>query len=147
MSLQPKLVEDLKSAMKARDSIKMDTLRMLRAQLKDTEIAKGGELTEDDELAVLSNAAKRRKEAIALYQKSDRQDLLDKEVAELEIIFSYLPKQLSETEIESIVAETIAETGADSASDMGKVMGVVMKKLKGKADGKVVQQIVRNKLN
>ena len=146
MSLQQQLVEDLKAAMKSRDSVRTDTLRLLRAQLKDTEIDKGGELTAEDELAVLSNA-KRRKEAIALYQKSDRKDLLDKENLELEIISSYLPEQLSNDEITTVVSQIIADTGAAMKSDMGKVMGIAMKQLKGKADGKTVQQIVLKQLN
>ena len=146
MNLQLKLVEDLKSAMKARDTLRVDTLRLLRSQLKDAEIDKGASLTETDEIAVLSNAAKKRKEAIAIYQKSERKDLLARETAELQIITSYLPRQLSEAEITAAITAVIAETGATSRADMGKVMGVVMKQLQGQVDGKRVQQIVQSKL-
>lgn len=147
MATQEQIFEDLKSAMKAKDSLKVDTLRMVRAQMKDYQIAKGKELTEEDELAVLTSAAKKRREAIEMYEKSQRQDLLAKEQSELEIISSYLPEQLSEAEIEQFIARTIAEVGATSLKDMGKVMGLTMKELKGKADGKLVQEIVRKKLS
>lgn len=147
MTLQEQILEDLKAAMKAKDSLKVDTLRMVRAQMKDQQISKGKELTEEDELAVLTSAAKKRKEAIEMYAKSQREDLLAKEQRELEIISSYLPEQLSESEIEQFVAKIINETGASSLKDMGKVMGLTMKELKGKADGKLVQDIVRKKLS
>lgn len=147
MSLQDKIMQDTKDAMKARDSVKLVTLRMVRAQMKDFQISKGEELTPDDEIAVLTNAAKKRREAIEMYEKSDRDDLLAKEKQELEIISAYLPEQLSEEEIGKIVSEVVSQVGASSAQDLGKVMGAVMGRLKGKADGKLVQEIVRKKLS
>lgn len=147
MKLQERLSEDLKSAMKARDKVKVETLRMVRAQMKDFQIAKRDELTDEDEISVLTSAAKKRKEALELYEKSDRQDLIDKEKAELEIISAYLPAQMSKKEIEQVILKIIEEQGAGSIQELGKVMGAAMKELKGKADGRMVQEIVREKLS
>jgi len=147
MEIQNRLSEDLKTAMKAKEKIKVQTIRMVRAQLKDFQIAKRDELTEEDEISVLTNAAKKRKEALELYEKSDRQDLIEQEKQELEIISAYLPAQLSKEEVEKVVLKVMQEVGASSAQDLGKVMGATMKDLKGKADGKMVQEIVREKLS
>ncbi|MFQ5823613.1 MAG: GatB/YqeY domain-containing protein [bacterium] len=147
MGLQEQLIGDLNAAMKAGDTVRLNTIRLIRAQLKDTQIAKGQNLTEDEEISVLTNAAKKRKEAIELYEKSERKDLLDKEKRELEIISTYLPKQLSEEEIEKIVNQLIEEVGAETLKDIGKVMPLAMRQLKGKADGKLVQEIVRKRLS
>lgn len=143
MSIQAQLMDDLKAAMKSRDAVKVGTIRMLRAQLKDAEIAKREALSEEEEISALRTAAKRRREAIEMYRKASREDLLEKEKAELDIISGYLPKQLSKEEIEPIAARVIAEVGAATIGDVGKVMGPLMKQLKGKADGKLVQQIAR----
>ena len=147
MEIQNRLSEDLKTAMKAKEKIKVDTIRMVRAQLKDFQIAKGDELNEEDEISVLINAAKKRKEALELYEKSDRQDLIEQEKQELEIISAYLPAQLSKEGVEKVVLKVIEEVGASSLQDLGKVMGATMKDLKGKADGRMVQEIVREKLS
>jgi len=147
MEIQDRLSEDLKTAMKAKEKVKVETIRMVRAQLQDFQIAKRDELTEEDEISVLINAAKKRKEALELYEKSDRQDLIERERQELEIISTYLPAQLSKEEVEKIVLKVMEKTGANSVQDFGKVMGAAMKELKGKADGKKVQEIVREKLN
>ncbi|MFQ5752810.1 MAG: GatB/YqeY domain-containing protein [bacterium] len=138
---------ELKTAMKAKDSIKVNTIRLLRAQLKDLQIAKGEALTPDDEISVLTNAVKKRKEAIKFYEQSHREELKSKEMRELEIISAYLPKQLTENEIQEIVEKVIQEVGATTIKDLGKVMSTTMKQLKGQADGKLVQEIVRNKLS
>ena len=147
MEIQDRLSEDLKTAMKAKEKVKVTTIRMVRAQLKDFQIAKRDELTEEDEISVLINAAKKRKEALELYEKSDRQDLIEQEKQELEIISAYLPAQLSKEKVEKVVLKIIEEVGASSPQDLGKVMGAAMKELKGKTDGKMVQKIVREKLN
>jgi len=147
MEIQNRLSEDLKTAMKAKEKIKVETIRMVRAQLKDFQIAKGDELNEEDEISVLTNAAKKRKEALELYEKSDRQDLIEQEKQELEIISAYLPAQLSKEEIEKVVLKVMEEVEASSPQDLGKVMGATMKDLKGKADGRMVQEIVREKLS
>jgi uncharacterized protein YqeY len=146
MSIQGRLVDDMKSAMKAGDKMRVATIRMLRAQLKNAQIAKGTELSPEDELSVLTKAAKIRKEAIKFYEQGEREDLLQKETQELEIISQYLPQQLSDEEVERIVVEIIERVGAVSLKDLGKVMPEAMKELKGKADGKRVQELVRKKL-
>jgi uncharacterized protein YqeY len=137
----------MKAAMKAGDKVRLNTIRLLRSQLKDAQIAKRGELSPEEEIAVLMNAAKKRREAIEAYQRSDRTDLLDAEEAELRVIQEYLPEQLSEEEIAAEVEKVIADVGAASMRDMGRVMKEAMSRLKGRADGKTVQQIVRQKLS
>jgi len=146
MSILEKLSEDLKVAMKKTDKLRVSTIRLLIAQMKNERINLQKDLTPEQEMAVLMNAAKKRKEAIAIYQTSSRNDLLEKEKLELEIINEYLPAQLTEAEIEKEIIEVIERTAANSIKDVGKVMAEAMKSLKGKADGKLVQQIVRSKL-
>lgn len=141
-----KLTDEMKSAMKSGDKIKLSTIRQLRAQMKDAQIAKGDELTEDEMMAVLNNAAKKRREAIKLYEQGGRDELAENEKAELAVIETYLPQQLSEAEISDIIDKAIAETGAAGPSDLGKVMGKIMGQVRGRADGKLVQQLVRTKL-
>lgn len=146
MTIAEQLNEDMKAAMKSQDKVRLSTIRQLRSQLKDAQIAKGAELTEDDVIAALTNAAKRRKEAIEMYEKGGRADLVEAENRELEIIQAYLPKQLSDEELAGIISQVIAETGASHPSDLGRVMGKIMAQVRGRADGKVVQQMVREKL-
>ncbi len=146
MSLSDKLMDELKAAMKARDTVRVSTIRLLRGQLKDRRIDKGADLTEEEELAVLSNAAKKRKEAIEAYEKGGRSDLAEKERQELAIIETFLPTPLSEAEIERIVEQVIAEVGASGLQDLGAVMKDAMSRLKGRADGRLVQALVRRKL-
>ena len=141
--MQEKLTDQLKDAMKAKDKILMNTLRGLKTQLKNEEIEKRKPLSESEELAVFSREAKRRKEAIEQYKQGGRNDLADQEHREMEIILTYLPKQLDENEIREIVGQVIEKVGAETLQDMGKVMGAAMQQLKGKADGKIVQQIVK----
>ncbi len=147
MSVQQKLLQDMKEAMKSGDRVRLDTIRGLRAMLKDAQIAKQGELTEEDEIAVLQSAAKKRTEAIKLYRQGNRQDLVEKEERELEIIRSYLPRMMSPEEIEKVVDDAIARLGASGMRDFGKVMGEVMRQLRGKAEGQTVQEVVRRKLS
>jgi hypothetical protein len=146
MTLQEKLNDDYKVAVKAGDKLRLETIRLLRAQLKDEQIDKRRILTTDEEIAVLSNAAKKRREAIELYKQANRDDLLEKEMTELAIISEYLPKALSSEALSQLVDAAIKEAGAASASDMGKVMAKIMPQIKGRADGKVVQQMVRERL-
>lgn len=146
MSIQERLVEDLKLAMKAGDRLKTETIRLLRANLKDAEIAQMHKLSDEDVIKVLMNAAKKRKEAVEAYRAGSRADLVAKEQQEFEIISAYLPQQMTETEIETVVRQVIANTGAAGIKDLGKVMSEAMKELRGKADGKLVQQVVRNLL-
>jgi uncharacterized protein YqeY len=147
MSLTEQINADLKAAMKSGDSVKLNTIRSIRAQI--IEFSKNGTgeaITPEIEMSMLLSAAKKRKESIEMYEKGGRQDLADQEKRELEIISSYLPKQMTKEEAEAVIAKIIAETGAASAKDFGKVMPLAMKELKGKFDGKVVQEIVKQKL-
>lgn len=146
MNMLDKLTDEMKSAMKSGDKIKLSTIRQLRAQMKDAQIAKGDELTEEEMMAVLNNAAKKRREAIKLYEQGGRDELAENEKAELAVIETYLPQQLSEAEVSDIIDKAIAETGAAGPSDLGKVMGKIMGQVRGRADGKLVQQLVRTKL-
>ena len=146
MSLMDKISQDLKSAMKAGEKNRLDVLRMLKAQIRNVEIEKGRDLTQEEEIQVLQSAAKKRKEAIELYEKGGRPELAAKEKEELAVIQTYLPKQLSREEVEAAILAVIDEIGASSMKDMGRVMKEAMARLKGKTDGKLVQEIVRSKL-
>jgi uncharacterized protein len=140
-SLQ-KFDDDLKTALKAGDVLRVSVLRMVKAGLKNRQIEKGGELSEEEVLSVLSSMAKQRKESIEQFSKGGREDLAEKERTELSIIQSYLPAQLSVEEIDAVIAEAIRESSAMGSKDVGKVMKLVMPRLKGGADGKTVNQRV-----
>jgi len=147
MALTEKINDDLKAAMKSGDSIKLNTIRSIRSKI--IELSKRGtgtSITPEDELTILLSEAKKRKEAIEMYQKGGRTDLSDQEQRELEIINEYLPKQMSKEEAGDIVKKIIQEVGAVSAKDFGKVMPAAMKELKGKIDGKIVQELVKQQL-
>ena len=147
MSLLDRLTEDMKSAMKAGEAVRLGTIRLLRGQIKDAAIDKRAELTDDEMLGVLTNAAKKRREAVEAYRNAGRVDLAEKEEAELAVIQGYLPAALDAAEIEAIIDRTIAETGAQTIRDLGKVMPLVMNETKGRADGKMVSEMVRRKLS
>lgn len=145
-----KLQSELTDAMKAQDEVKKSTLRMLISAINYYEIEKGGagyEATPEDILVVIEKQAKNRRDSIAEYQKANRQDLADKEQAELDILDTYLPEKMSEDDVRKIVEETISETGASSMQDMGKLMGALNGKLKGQADMGFVSTLVREKLS
>ncbi|MDJ0660163.1 MAG: GatB/YqeY domain-containing protein [Crocosphaera sp.] len=148
--LKEKLTENIKQAMKAKDKIRLETIRSLKKVIleKEVEVRPKGqtELTPEQELEVLAQQAKQRRDSIEQYRQGGRDDLADKEAQELAIIETYLPRQLATEEIEAIIEQIIASVGANSPKDMGKVMGPAMKELKGKADGKQVQEIVKAKL-
>ncbi len=145
MSILDQLNNDLKDAMRAKDQVKMQTLRSLKTVLKTD--ASEAALSEADEINRLSKAAKQRRDSAAMFDEGGRTELAEKERQELAIIESYLPKQLSEQEVETIVKETIASVGASSAKDTGLVMRDLMPKLKGKADGKLIQEITKRLLS
>lgn len=149
--LKDKLAEDLKSAMRAKDEVRLRTIRSLRAALmeKEIELRKGGEasLSEEQELAVLQKQAKQRRDAIEQYEEAGRQDLSEKERDELDVIEEYLPRQLSDKEIRQVIQDVISSTGAESRADMGKVMGASMARLRGRAEGRKVQQIAQDLLS
>ena len=135
--------------MLARDEFKTSVLRMLISAIGYMEIQKGGagyEATEKDVLSTIEKQVKQRKDSIEQYEKAGRNDLADKEKLELEMLEKYLPEQMGEEEIKTLVKETIAQTGASNIQDMGKVMGALMTKTKGKADGSLVSKIVREEL-
>jgi uncharacterized protein YqeY len=148
-----KIKKQITEAMKARDEIRVETLKMLSAALTNAEIAKKREkLTEEEELAVVKSEAKKRKDAIEMYKKLQGsknpkiQERIKKENMELRILQEFLPEQMSDEELLKIVEEVISETGAKSMTDMGQVMGAVMKKTQGKADGGRVSDLVKSKL-
>jgi uncharacterized protein YqeY len=136
----------LKKAMKAGERDRVETLRMLKSDLKYKQIELGRELSHDDILGVLSAAARKRSEAIEEYRRSDREDLLKRESVELEIIKEFLPEQISAEELDGLIDGAIAETGASSPKDLGDVMKVLMPQVRGRADGKQVNAAVRAKL-
>jgi uncharacterized protein YqeY len=147
MTLNERINNDLKEALKSQDRTRLDTLRLLRAGM--IELSKRGtgkEITPEDELSVLTAAVKKRKEAIELYEKGGRADLAHQERQELDVISSYLPKQLGKEEAEQVIQRIISDTGASSSKDFGKVMPLAMKELKGRIEGKLVQELVKSKL-
>ena len=146
MSLKDRLTDDMKTALRMGDKIRLSTIRLLRAQIKDREIEQGNALSDEDVLEVLIRAAKMRREAIDSYRKAGRADLLSKEEAELEIIQSYMPEPLSRDELLALIDGVIQETGAQNLGDMGSVMGKMMPMVRGRAEGKVVSQAVRERL-
>lgn len=147
MSLSKQIVSDLTTAMKAQDAAKTSTLRMVKAAMMNRQIEKGSELDDDDVQKLLRSLVKQRRDSIEQYEKAGRQELVDKEQAEINVIETYLPKAASQEEIEQVVAAVIAETGASSIKDMGKVMKAAQAALAGKnADGRLVSEIVKAKL-
>lgn len=148
MALEERILSDMKSAMKSGEKERTKTLRGVYSQIKDERIKlrPKRELTEEDVINVLISAAKRRRESILLFRQGNRNDLVESEQAELNIIQEYLPEQLSEDEIVSIINNIIQQMQATSINDLGKVMGPAMGQLKGKADGKLVQNVVRQRL-
>lgn len=147
MSVIERLDIELKEALKSRDELKVSVIRMIKASLKNKSIEKMGALTDDDVLSVLSSLAKQRRESIEQFTLAGRMDIASKEKKELEILQTYLPKQLSLQEIEEIILAAIKECSASSPSDMGKVMKIVTSKTKGAADGKVISQRVKELLS
>lgn len=146
MSIQSKLLNDMKTAMKAGDKIRLETIRGLRSQIKNMEIDKNRQLSDEEEIQVLMSAVKKRKESIEQFKSGNRLDRAAEEEKEMEIVQEYLPEQMSDQEIEELVQTALLEVEASSPSDMGKVMGKVMPQVKGRADGKHVQKIVQQKL-
>jgi hypothetical protein len=146
MALREKLNDDIKNAMKAREQEKLNALRLMLSAVKQREVDERITLDDAGVIAVVEKMIKQRKDSIAQYEKAARQDLADKEKYEIGVIESYLPQQLSQGEIDAIVAEAIQSTGAKSAADMGKVMGVVKPKLAGRADMGKVSALVKAKL-
>lgn len=145
MSLKQTIESEIKAAMIAKNKTRLTALRAIKSLilLEETKSGAKAEITEEDELKLLTKAAKQRKDSAEIYREQGRQDLLEVEEAELEVIQEFLPKALSEAEIEMAVAKIITESGAQGMKDMGKVMGMASKELAGKADGKVIADKVK----
>ncbi len=148
MSLEQKVMADLKTAMLAKDEKALRSLRAIKAAIILAKTAEGaaGEIKEEDEIRLLQKLIKQRKDSLEIYQSQQRKDLAQKEEEEIVIIEKFLPKQLSGDELKSILQKIIAETGASSPADMGKVMGAASKQLAGKADGKSISTAVKELL-
>jgi uncharacterized protein len=147
MTLGEKIVSDLTASMKAQDAARTSTLRMVKAAMMNRQIEKGGPLDDEDVSKLLRSLVKQRRDSIEQYDKAGRQELVDKEKAEIEIIEGYLPRAASPEEIEKVVLEVITSTAATSMKDMGKVMKATQSALAGKnADGRLVSEIVKAKL-
>lgn len=147
MSLKQQIISDLTASMKAQDAPRTSTLRMVKAAVMNREIEKGGELDDGEMMKLLRSLVKQRRDSVEQYEKGGRQDLADKEKAEIEVIEAYLPQAASREEIETAVTAAISETGASTMKDMGSVMKAVQAALSGKnADGRTVSEIVKAKL-
>lgn len=147
MSLLERLNNDMKQAMKNKEKDKLSVIRMLKAALQNEELKLRHELTDEDELTVLSRELKQRKDSLEEFANADRKDLVDKVRIEIGFVEEYMPKQLSAEEISEIVKQTIEEVNATSKADMGRVMGALMPRVKGKADGSLVNKLVQQQLS
>jgi len=148
MSLKEQIVSDLTAAMKSKDALRLSVLRMVKANIMNREIEKGAPLTDEEATKALQSLVKQRRDSVEQYEKADRQELADKEKAEIAVIEEFLPKAASREEIESAVAAAIQETGASSIREMGAVMKAAQAKLAGQsADGKTVSEIVKSRLS
>ena len=148
MEIREKIMNDMKTAMREKDQVRLEAIRFLQSAIKNREIeARPNPITPDDVLAVIKKMVKQRKESIDQYQAANRQDLVDKENAELKVIEGYLPAQMSREQIEAVVTEVITETKASSIKDMGTVMKAVVAKTAGAADNKIVSEIIKSKLS
>ena len=148
MALQEQVMQELKAAMKAKDTVALESLRAIKSALliAKTDKGGGGTMTENEEIALVQKLVKQRQDSLDIYEKQGREDLAKTEREEIEVLQRYLPEQISEDELKGIIQEIIAETGASSMKDMGRVMGMASKKLAGKADGKTISGVVKSLL-
>jgi len=144
MSIKDQLTEDMKSYMRAKDQIGLQTVRMVKSEIKNVEIDKGAELDDEGVQAVIASAIKKRKDAADQFKEAGREDLCEKELAEVEILAKYMPEQLDEEAVKAIVKEVCAEFDATDKKNFGKAMQAVMAKVKGQADGKIVNKLVKD---
>ncbi|WP_375323705.1 GatB/YqeY domain-containing protein [Flagellimonas sp. GZD32] len=148
MGLQEKVMTEMKAAMKAKDTVALESLRAIKSAILLAKTEKvGTELSEEDEVKLVQKLVKQRKDSAAIYQEQGRDDLAEPELAQVAVIEKFLPEQLTEEEIEKVVVQTIDAVGASGMQDMGKVMGIVSKELAGQADGKTISTIVKAKLS
>ncbi|MCP3176554.1 MAG: GatB/YqeY domain-containing protein [Desulfuromonadales bacterium] len=147
MSLQEQLNTAMKDAMRAKDSLRLNTIRMIRTAIKNREIDERKELDDQGVITVLSTVVKQRRESAQVYRENGRPELAEKEEQELAVVMEFLPSQLSDDELKALIEEAVTEVGAASMKDMGKVMKVVAAKTTGRADGKVVSELVKARLS
>lgn len=148
MGLQQQVMEQMKAAMKSKDKVALESLRAIKSALllAQTETGSSTEMSKENEVKLVQKLVKQRKDSAAIFIEQGRQDLADPELAQVAVIEQFLPAQLSEEEIEKVVAQVIETTGAKGMKDMGRVMGMVSKQLGGQADGKTISTIVKTKL-
>ncbi|MBE3554617.1 MAG: GatB/YqeY domain-containing protein [Thermicanus sp.] len=147
MPIMERLNQDLKEAMKDKDSFRLSVIRMLKSSLKNEEINRSKSLSEEEELSVLTRELKMRLDSLQEFERAGRKDLIDKAQREIAIVKSYLPEELSEEELRQMIQEVISQVGATSKKEMGKVMANLMPKVTGRADGKRVNQLVQEYLS
>ena len=147
LSLEEVIFNDMKKALKGNEKLKLSTLRLIRAAIKNAEISKKDKLTKDEVIGIVANNLKKLEESLDIFTKGQRPELADKAKKEIEIVKKYLPEQLSEEEVEKIVKATIIKFGFKGLQDIGPAMKEIMPQLKGKADGKIVNKLVRNLLD
>ncbi|MEK6726108.1 MAG: GatB/YqeY domain-containing protein [Deltaproteobacteria bacterium] len=147
MSLKDKLAEEMKGAMKSQDKVRLSTIRMLISAVKYKEIDLGKALTDEEVIETVTSSVKQRRDSIEQFKSAGRNDLVEKEEAELKILQGFLPKQLSIEEVEAEIDRTVTEAGASGMKDLGKVMKLLMPKVAGRADGKMVSDKVRERLS
>ncbi len=151
MSLKDVISDEIKAAMKAKDKVRLETVRSIKKVILEREVTARADgkdnLTPEEEMEILTQQAKQRRDSIEQYRKAGRDELAEQEAQELAVIETFLPAQLTDDELDAAIDEIVTQVGATSPKDMGKVMGVAMKQLKGKADGKKVQEAVKKKLS
>lgn len=149
MTLEQKIMPELKAAMLAKDEKALRALRAIKAAIIIAKTSEGahGDIKEDEEIKLLQKLVKQRKDSLEIYEKQDRKDLAEKEKEEIEVIEKFLPKQMDEEELKEVISKIVADTGTSSPADMGKVMGAANKQLAGKADGKKIAGIVKELLS
>lgn len=146
MSLSERLADDLKTAMKDKDKVRLSVIRMVRSAVKNREIEIGTTLSDEDVIVVIQKELKQRRDSLQAFESAGRTDLIDDVKAEICVLTEYLPAQLTEDEVREIAKRIIGEVGATGKSDVGKVMGKLMQEIRGRADGKVAQQAVQSLL-
>lgn len=147
MTLKEQLAEDLKSAMRSKDTVRKDVVTMIRSSIKQIEVDERKECSDDDVTGIIVKQVKQRKDSLEAFEQGQRQDLIEQTKAEITILETYLPTPLTEEELEDIVKEAVSATQAQTMKDMGRVMTRVMEQVKGKADGKTVNELVRRHLS
>jgi hypothetical protein len=145
-SLKQKIDQDMKEALKGKESLKLGVLRMLKSEIRYKEIEKRAELSGEELISVISSSVKRRRDSIQQFEKGGRDDLVSQEKAELEVILQYLPEQLTEEKLSRLIRQAIQDANATGPSDLGKVMKLILPQVKGKAEGKAIHQLVTSQL-